>query len=268
MKPAPFEYVRPETVEEALEALSWGGEDAKVLAGGQSLMPLLAFRLARVGLLVDVNRLSPELSEVGQDDGWLRIPALARQREVERSPVVATAAEVLPQALRFVAHPAIRNRGTVVGSICHGDPASELCAVALALDGVLEVRSERGQRELPVEELLLGPFTTSLEPVELAIALRLRPPAGWRWRVHEVSRRAGDFAITGVVVGVSPDRSLGRAAVFGAAPRAYRVDAPSGELAQLAMERAEPTSDIHAEAGYRRHLVGVLVRRALRELGT
>jgi len=134
------------------------------------------------------------------------------------------------------------------------------------LDATLEMRSTGGAREVPVDDLLLGPYSTGLAPDELAVTLRLRPPARWRWKALEVSRRAFDFAVAGVVVGLSPDGSLGRVGVFGAAPRCYRVDGPPGELPRLAAEQAEPTTDVHADAGYRRHLVGVLTRRALDSL--
>jgi CO/xanthine dehydrogenase FAD-binding subunit len=256
VKAAPFEYRRPETVEEALEALARGGDQAKVLAGGQSLVPLLAFRLARPELLVDVNRLP--LDAIERDGEVVRIGAVARQRAAERAGIGP-----LDEALGWVAHPPIRNRGTVVGSVCHADPAAELPALALALDGVLEVHSVRGAREVPVSELLLGPLMTSLAPDELALGLRLRLPGGWRWRVLEVARRQGDFALAGVVAGTSPDGLAGRVAVFGAAPRPYVLDGPPEELPARAAAAADPASDIHADAGYRRHLVGVLTGRAL-----
>jgi aerobic carbon-monoxide dehydrogenase medium subunit len=260
VKAAPFEYEAPSSVEEALAALAGAGEDGKVLAGGQSLVPMLAFRLARPAVLVDLGRLEPELSGIEVGDGVVRIGAMARQRAVERAGV-----PVVSDALRWVAHPGIRNRGTVVGSVCHADSAAELTAVALALDATLDVRSARGWRTVAADDLLVGPYMTSLEPDELAVSIELRPPSGWRWRVMEVSRRAFDFAIAGVVAGMAPDGESGRVAVFGAAPRAYRVDGPVEELPARAMERAEPSGDIHADAGYRRHLVGVLARRALAE---
>jgi carbon-monoxide dehydrogenase medium subunit len=235
-----------------------------VLAGGQSLMPLLAFRLARPALLVDLNRLGAELGDVeGEAGGGLRIGALARQRAVERSGRLA----VLGEALALVGHPAIRNRGTVVGSVCHADPAAEMGAVALALDGSLELRSVRGTREVAVDDLLTGPFSTAIEPDELAVALRLRPPAGWRWRVLEVARRAGDFALAGVVAGIDAGGEHGRLAVFGAAPRPYRLEGPPAELAERAVAAARPAGDLHGVAAYRRHLVGVVARRALAALG-
>lgn len=252
------------SVEEAIALLGEAGDEAKVLAGGQSLMPMLAFRLARPALLVDLNRLGAELGGVEVEaGGTLRVGALARQRTVERS----GALPVLGEALALVGHPAIRNRGTVVGSVCHADPAAEMCAVALALDGSLELRSVRGRREVAVDELLTGPFSTALEPDELAVALRLRPPTGWTWRVLEVARRAGDFALAGVVAGVDPAGDHARLAVFGAAPRPYRLDGPPGGLAERAAAAARPSGDLHGSAGYRRHLVGVVARRALRALG-
>jgi len=225
-------------------------------------MPLLAFRLARPALLIDVNRLGAELGGWTVSDGEVRIGALARQREVERGGVLP----LLGAALALVGHPAIRNRGTVVGSVCHADPAAELCAVALALDGALELRSVRGTRTVDVDDLLVGPFMTTLEPDELAVALRLRPRSGWRWTLEELSRRAGDFAITGVVAGVDAGAAHGRLAVFGAGPRAFRVDGPVAELVERAVAAAEPVSDLHGDAGYRRHLVGVLAARGLAAL--
>ena len=261
MKPAPFAYESPASVDEAVVALAGAGEDARVLAGGQSLVPMLAFRLARPRLLVDINRLDGELGRISTSGDEVVIGALVRQRAAERSGLA-----LVSDVLRLVAHPTVRNRGTVVGSVCHADPAAELCAAALALDASLELRSAGGAREVALDELLVGPYTTGVAAGELAVALRLRPPAGWRWQVLEVSRRAFDFAIAGVVAGVSPDGTAGRVGVFGAAPRCYRVDGPPDELPRLAAERAEPASDIHAEAGYRRHLVEVLSRRALRAL--
>ncbi len=235
-----------------------------MLAGGQSLVPLLAFRLARPALLVDLNRLDDELGGCRVEaDGTVRIGALARQRAVERAGVCA----VLGEALALVGHPQIRNRGTVVGSVCHADPAAEMCAVALALDGTLELRSARGVRAAAVDDLLVGPFTTTIEPDELAVALRLRPPPGWRWTVLEVARRAGDFALAGVVAGVDAGGGTGRLAVFGAGPAAYRVDGPPAELVERALAAAAPTGDLHGSAAYRRHLVGVVATRALARLG-
>jgi carbon-monoxide dehydrogenase medium subunit len=257
VKPAPFEYRRPESVEEAVAALAEGGEEARVLAGGQSLVPMLAFRLARPAVLVDVNRLPLDRLET-LPGGEVRIGAVVRQRAAERSGFAP-----LAEALRWVAHPPIRNRGTVVGSVCHADPAAELPALALALDGVLEVRSAAGEREVPVSELLVGPLMTTLRAGELAVALRLRPRTGWRWRVREVARRQGDFALAGVVAGVPPDGGACRVVVFGAAGRPYVVDGPAEDLPSLAAARAEPASDVHADAAYRRHLVEVLTRRAL-----
>ncbi|MGH7911310.1 MAG: FAD binding domain-containing protein [Candidatus Dormibacteraceae bacterium] len=257
MKAAPFAYRAPETVEDAIVELSRAGDEGKVLAGGQSLVPMLAFRLARPAVLVDINRLSG-LEGIAVEDGLIRIGALARQRAVERAGV-----PVLAEALRHVAHPGVRNRGTVVGSLCHADASAELCAAALVLDAELSVRSVRGERSIPARELFQGPFTTSLEPDELALGARFRVPPGWRWRVLEVSRRAFDFALCGVVGGLSPDGSQARVAVFGAAPCPYRVDGPREELPARAAAAAEPSNDIHASAGYRRHLVEVLTRRVL-----
>ncbi len=183
MKPAPFEYFVPRTVEEAVDLLAEHGERAKVLAGGQSLVPLMNMRLARPSVIVDINRIRA-LDYIIADDGVLRIGALTRQRTAERSPVVAEHCPLLRDALRFVGHAQIRNRGTVGGSIAHTDPAAELTAVLAALDGAVTVRGPRGTRVISAPDLFVTYLTTSIDARELLVEVRfptLPDGAGWSW---------------------------------------------------------------------------------------
>lgn len=248
MKPPPFEYHAPATVDEALALLA-GLEDAKVLAGGQSLMPLLNFRLATPAHLVDVNRL-PGLDRVYERDGGVAVGALVRQAEAERSPLLASACPLLAAALGHVAHPVIRNRGTVVGSIVHADPAAELPAVLLALGGRLRVRSQRGEREIAAADLFQGVFETAVEPDELAVEAWF-PRFGGPVAIAEESRRHGDFALAGAV------RAGDRVVLFGVAATPVVVD-PADPLRGL-----EPSGDLEATPEFRRHLAAEMVARAL-----
>ncbi|HKW92617.1 MAG TPA: FAD binding domain-containing protein, partial [Methylomirabilota bacterium] len=197
MKAAPFDYTAPATVAEAVGALAAAGGEAKVLAGGQSLVPMLALRLARPTMLVDINRL-PGLDGIREAAGTLEIGALVRQRALEhwaagRSPLFA-------EVLRHVAHPPIRNRGTVVGNIVHADPASELPALLLGLEGVVVARGPRGERTIPADRFYRAPLTTALGADELATGVRFTlPRPGVGWGFAEVSRRHGDFALVGAV---------------------------------------------------------------------
>ncbi|HKX04894.1 MAG TPA: FAD binding domain-containing protein, partial [Methylomirabilota bacterium] len=201
MKPAPFDYVAPASLDEAVGAMATGGGDAKVLAGGQSLVPMLALRLARPTLLVDINRL-PGLDAIREASGLLEIGALVRQRALERW--AATRSALFAEVLRHVAHPPIRNRGTVVGNVVHADPASELPAVLLCLEGVVVARGPRGERMIPADRFYRAPLTTALGPDELATAVRFTlPPPEAGWGFAEVSRRHGDFALVGAVAVVT-----------------------------------------------------------------
>ena len=278
MKPAAFEYLVPQSLEEALAALEQHGDDAKVLAGGQSLVPAMNFRLAQPAVLVDINRIE-ELSHLSpHDDGGFRIGAMTRQRQVERSEMVAARAPLLHLAMPFIAHAQIRNRGTFGGSVAHADPAAELPAVCLALDASFRLQSTRGSRRVAARDFYRGLFDTALEPDELLVEVEL-PASGARTGVafHEFARRHGDFALVGAAVSVTVDSegrcadarivllSVGETAVeaSGAAAilRGHRIDAA------LAAEAAhiDPPSDIHASVEYRRHLTKVLTRRALEE---
>jgi carbon-monoxide dehydrogenase medium subunit len=277
MKPAPFEYVDPRTVDEALALLESHGDDAKVLAGGQSLVPMLALRLARPAVVVDVNR-AAGLDGVRQNGTTLSVGALVRQRALERW--AADRAPLLAAGLRHVGHAPIRARGTVGGSIAHADPASELPALLLCLDGAVVARSRRGTRTIPVEGFFQGPLATALAPDELITETRWTlPPAHAGWGFHEVARRHGDFALVGVAAVVLVARGRiadARLAVFGAAPTPVRAhqaeqalrDQAAGEpavseAARLAAAGFEPVADIHAPASYRASVTRTLAARAL-----
>jgi carbon-monoxide dehydrogenase medium subunit len=277
MKPAPFEYHDPRTVEEAVGLLAQHGDDAKILAGGQSLMPMLALRLARPGVVVDVNRVAG-LEGLDLAAGVLRLGALVRQRALERwaadrSPLVAA-------VLRMIGHVAIRTRGTVAGSVSHADPASELPALFLALDGVAVARTHGATREIAAADLFLGPLTTSLASDEIVVETRWTLPVpGAGWGFHEVARRHGDFALVGAiaVVTVAGDRiDTARLALFGAGATPVRAAAAEKvlagaapgpatvtEAARVAADGLDPVADIHATADYRRRVARTLAGRAL-----
>ncbi|MGE5131336.1 MAG: FAD binding domain-containing protein [Gemmatimonadota bacterium] len=276
MKPPPLGYSRPESVAGALATLASLGPDAKVLAGGQSLLPLLSMRLAAPGHLVDVNRLA-ELAYVRASGGEVRVGALARHAQVLADGAAAAAQPLLGQALRWVAHAAIRNRGTVVGSLVHADPAAELPAVLALLDGTVRLASASGERVIAAREFFLGPLESAVRPGELAteaVFPALPPAAGTAFT--EVSRRQGDYAVCGVaalaVLGADGGLSRARVACLSVAPVPQVIDvtaaAGNGEpdLAAAAgqvREQVEPEPDLHATAAYRRHLAGVLAQRAL-----
>ena len=276
MKPPSFGYHRPDTVSDALTALAGFGPDAKVLAGGQSLIPLLNMRLAAPKVLVDINRLGAELDRIDVDEQGVRVGALVRHARLARPDSPAGAVPLLAEATRSVAHPTIRNRGTTVGSLVHADPAAELPAVLLLCGGSMELVSLAGARTVPVEEFFVGPLESALAPGELAVAARfpLPPPRSGNAFV-ELSRRAGDYALAGAALQVTlaPDGLIAsaRAAYLSVGPTPMLVDltdavaessvdwAAAGALAQ---SQVEPEDDIQATAEYRRHLVGVLTRRA------
>ena len=281
MKPAPFEYVAPATVAETLELLAAHGAGGKLLAGGQSLTPMLNFRLARPETLIDINDVA-ELSYVERRAGTLHIGALTRHAELERSALVAAHWPLLPEALRWLAHPPIRNRGTIGGSVAHADPAAELPVALTALDARFVARSHRGRRVLHPGEMFAAPLQSGLEPDELLVEIEIPPlpePSGCAFVEH--ARRHGDFALGGVAVVLARDgdrcRSGGaRVVLLGAGPGPRRVpDAeallaaePVGEDAaraagEAAAVAADPPSDPHADAAYRRRLASVLTRRAV-----
>jgi aerobic carbon-monoxide dehydrogenase medium subunit len=274
VKPSLFGYSRPETVAEAVTVLASAGPDAKVLAGGQSLVPLLNMRLATPTHLVDINRLV-ELSYVTVAGGQVRVGALARHSQVLRDQAAAAAQPLIGAALALVAHPVIRNRGTTVGSIVHADPAGEMTAVLALLGGSVLVASTSGERSVKAEDFFLGPLESDVRPDEIAIEA-VFPVLGERsgCAFAEVSRRHGDYAICGVAAMVSLDAagavSRMRAAYISVAGTPLVADlSEAGDdvtfasAARLATNLVRPVSDIHATAAYRRHLAGVVTRRAL-----
>ena len=282
MKPAPFVYHRPRTLAEALDHLAAGGGEAKLLAGGQSLIPVMSFRLAQPAALVDVNGLA-ELDFVQETaEGGLRLGALVRHRRLERDAIVARRAPLLAEAMPFVAHPQIRNRGTLGGSLAHADPAAELPCLAVALDARFRLAGTAGERWVAARDFFYGLFATALEPEEMLVEVEVPPaPAGSGWAFLEVARRHGDYAQVGVAarlslgsdgriagarlvylsVGDAPvDAARATAALVGAQPEA---EAFAAAARTVAAEEIDPTGDIHASADYKRHLAAVLTRRAL-----
>jgi aerobic carbon-monoxide dehydrogenase medium subunit len=283
VKPPPFLYARPRSLAEAVDLLGRVGDDGKVLAGGQSLVPLLNFRLARPSVLIDLALIS-ELSFIRRAGGWLEIGAMTRQRTVELSEEVRGCCRLIPDALRHVGHLQIRNRGTVGGSLAHADPAAELPAVAVALGAELVLVSARGERTVQAREFFVGPFMTALGPDEVLTAARFPAADGARTVFLEFARRSGDFALGGVAasvrfaggsrsvedlgmaalgMGSTPIRLAGaEAAVRGRALEAAAVE----EAGAAASAEVEPFTDTHADSSYRRDLIGTLVRRALSQV--
>ena len=281
MKPAAFKYFRPKRVDEALSLLAEHGADAKPLAGGQSLIPAMNFRLAAPSVLVDLNDLG-ELGGIGESGGEIRIGAMARQRAMERSSLIAGRVPLITETMPHIAHPAIRNRGTIGGSLAHADPAAELPAVMLALNATLIVKSQSEAREIPAEEFFVGLFSTMVRGGELLTEIRIPPRAPRSgYAFYEMSRRHGDFALVGVAADVQVDArgrcekarvallSVGDRPILAAqAARALIGHAPSVESIRAAAEAAatrdiDPPSDIHASARYRRQLAKVLTQRVL-----
>ncbi|HEU0301631.1 MAG TPA: xanthine dehydrogenase family protein subunit M [Longimicrobium sp.] len=281
MKPAPFEYHRPDSVDEALALLAEHGYDAKLLAGGQSLVPAMNFRLAQPAVLIDLNQVA-ELQYESDDDGVMRIGAMERQRYVEWTGIAGRLAPLLAEALPFVAHAQIRNRGTIGGSIAHADPAGEIGAVMLALEARFHLRGPGGARVVPAAEFFTGLFGTALEADEMLTEVEI-PAAAPRtgWAFDEVSRRHGDYALAGlaaaVEVGADGRCTAARLAFLGVADApmlaheaaaALLGQAPTEDAIRAAADAAaqrdiDPPGDIHASPTYRRHLAGVLVRRVL-----
>ncbi len=278
MKPAPFTYVAAETVDEAVAALGEHGDEAKILAGGQSLVPLMNLRLAVPGVLIDVNRVAG-LRGISVN-GTVEVGAVTRQAALERSAEAQAAAPLTGEALRHVAFPGVRSRGTVGGSMAHGDPAAELPAVLLALGGEIVARGPSGTRTIAADDLFVTYFTTALAPDEVLTHVRF--PMADRTGFAEVSRKTGDFALAGAAVSVTMSGDVvgsARIALFGVADRPIRASGAEQALAgrtpaeaaadagRIASEELEAKSDSHASADYRRQVVGVLVRRAVLQAG-
>ena len=280
MKLPPVEYEAPATVAEAIELLAEHLDEASVLAGGQSLIPLLALRLARPAVLIDINGVD-ELSGVSATDGWVAIGAMTREYVAEESESVAGTVPLLAAALPLIGHEAIRSRGTIGGSLAHADPAAELPAVARALDAEFVVRGPSGERVVPAAEWFEGFLTTSRRPDELLVAVRF-PAAGAGTGIsfQEVARRHGDFAIVGLAAsltltgGTISDARLAFAGLSDVPVRATAAEdllvgqRPSAELfdeaARRATEDIDPPADLHGSSDYRKKVAAALVRRGLR----
>jgi CO/xanthine dehydrogenase FAD-binding subunit len=279
VKPPPFEYHDPRAVDDALTLLAEHGEDAKLLAGGQSLVPLLNFRLTYPGHLIDLGRV-PSLSYIRRQDGVLRIGAMTRQATLERSPLVATHWPLLTEALGFVAHAQIRNRGTVGGSVAHADPAAELPVAFTGLEAMFHTQSRSGRRAIDCADFFVTHLTTALEPEEMVTEIEVPPvPERTGWAFTEYSRRHGDFALGGAAALVTmQDGACRRAriALLAAADTPLRAEAAeraleggpvteesAAEAARLAVADINPTGDIHGGTEYRRQLIEGMVRRAI-----
>jgi aerobic carbon-monoxide dehydrogenase medium subunit len=280
MKPPRFEYFVPRTLDQALSLLAEHGDRAKVLAGGQSLIPMLNFRLAQPAVVIDINRLG-DLDHVHADDGGIAVGALARQHAVERSPTIRTRLPLVAEACRHIGHLPIRHRGTIGGNLAHGDPASELPAVMVALEAQLSATSRRGVRTLPADQFFTGPLSTALQPDELLTEIRIPAlPNRTGAAFVEMARRAGDYALVGVAALVTLDDSgrcqRARVALCGVGPTPIRArdaeealvgQAPTGPPLDGAADRAaastRPASDLHGSAEFRRKLARYFTRQAI-----
>ena len=281
MKPAPFAYECPSDVAEAVALLAAHGGDARPLAGGQSLVPLLNFRLARPAVLVDLNRIEA-LARITVEDGALRLGAMARQASVETDARVARGWPLLTEAIGHIAHPQIRNRGTVGGSLAHNDPAAELPAVMLALDAEMSAQGPQGQRTIAARDFFAGTMETALGADELLTEIAVPAlPEGTGWGFQEAARRQGDFALVAVAVLLRPTGSGqidARVVVTGTGGGPVRMrsaeavltergtDGEAGEgVGNAAAEACDAADDPHAPAWYRQKLVSALTRRACRD---
>ncbi|MBN9014838.1 MAG: xanthine dehydrogenase family protein subunit M [Rhizobiales bacterium] len=279
MKPPPFDYFAADCIEAAIQALADAGGDGKIIAGGQSLMPMLNFRLLRPSILIDINRI-PDLAYVRDDGDEIRIGPLTRHRILETSDLIAKQFPVLHEAMGYVAHLAIRNRGTIGGSLSHADPAAELPMMSLLLDARLEVQSNAGRRTIEARDFFLGALTTALEDGDMLVEVRLpKLQEGTGWAFEEVARRSGDFALASVAVIMSSDGDrvsdlrIGMMGVGETPMRATEAEniltgqrySEAAVAATVDAIRAavEPNTDLHASADYRRHLVGILAQQAL-----
>jgi carbon-monoxide dehydrogenase medium subunit len=280
MKPAPFDYQAPDTLREAIDLLA-SNPEACVIAGGQSLMPVLAFRLATPSLLVDLRRL-PGLGNIAVGDDGLSLGALVRWRDIEDDQRLVTAHPLLHAAVAHVAHYQIRNRGTVGGSLAHADPAAELPGVAVTCEGEITLFGPVGSRTVRAGDFFTGPLSTLRQPDEIITELHLpKWPSSRRWAFREYARRDGDFALAGILLFYDEDRqgalSNAHVGVIGACPPPYRLtgvetvlnghtidDGLIRHAASTAAEEVDPPDDLHGDAAYRRGLVATLIARGLR----
>lgn len=282
MFPANFDYFAPSTLDEALGLLARHGEDAKVLAGGQSLIPLMKLRFAAPSVIVDINRI-PGLDQVAANgDGGLAIGALVRNSTLEQHALLAKKYPAMAAAAPLISDPIVRNRGTFVGSLCHADPQGDWGSVMLALGGEVVARSAGGERRIAITDFFDGPFTTVLRPDELAVEARIPDPGKRAFGTYlKLERKVGDFATVGVAVFVATERGVVRRAGIAltgvgatnikavaaeeALVGAKLTDASIANAARLAAEAAEPQTDVRGSAEYKRDVVRVFVRRGLTE---
>jgi carbon-monoxide dehydrogenase medium subunit len=280
MFPAAFDYVSPSTLDEALGVLAKRGDDAKVLAGGMSLIPLLKLRFAQPALIVDIGRI-PGLNGIKRDDGHVAIGALARHVDIERSQELAKLVPVMAEAVHWIADPLVRNRGTLVGSVCHADPSGDWGSIMLALNAELVARSAKGERVIPVDGFFDGPFTTKLRPDEVVTEIRIPLPTGQAGgSYHKLERKVGDFATVAATVQIELDgrkvkkAGIGLTSVSDTNLKAKKAeqflvgkeltDDVIAQAARLAAEAAEPKDDIRGTAAYKKDVVRVFVQRGLK----
>ena len=283
MKPAPFKYYAPHSIPEVLELLNEHGYDAKILAGGQSLVPMMNFRLVQPAVLVDINNI-PELSYIETHGKGVRLGAMVRHSQAEKNSLVKEHAPLIHETMPQIATVQIRNRGTIGGSLAHADPSAELVVVSTALEAQFKIQNQKGERLVPASEYFVGLLMTSMEPEDLLVEVQIPPlPARSGWSLKEVARRPHDFALMGVAAILVLDKkerctearmvylSAGDGPI--SAPDAANMligNEITTELIAAAAEKAaadeiDPGSDIHATAEFRRHLANVLTRRALEE---
>jgi carbon-monoxide dehydrogenase medium subunit len=282
MKPAAFDYQAPESLDEALALLAQRGGDAKVLAGGQSLIPVMSFRLAQPAFLVDLNRIGELAFLRKTGNGGLALGAMTRQRRLERDPLVKEVAPLLAEAVPFIAHPQIRNRGTLGGSLSHADPAAELPALAVALRARLRLRRTGSERWVEARDFFAGLFTTALAPDEILAEIEIPPlPPRTGWSFMEVARRHGDYAQVGLAALVTLEEDgrcrEARLVFLSVGDRPVETPQAAGLLAgekltpeviaaaadKAAIDEMNPGSDVHASAAFKRHLARVLTKRAV-----
>ena len=282
MKPAPFKYFAPGTLEEALTHLAEYGDEAKILAGGQSLVPTMNFRLAQPAVLIDLNRVEELFYIKTENSAGLKTGAMTRHQELEYSKLILEKSPLIRETMPHIAHPQIRNRGTIGGSLAHADPAAELPAVMIALDAEFLLRGQKAERTIAAKEFFLDLFFTALEPEELIVEITLPSlPKNSGWAFREIARRHGDFALVGVAAVVTLDEkskceqarivlmSVGNGPVAAVqAQQALIGQKPTAEAIRAAAETAaekdiDPPSDMHASVDYRRHLAKVLTEQAL-----
>src|ERR1700682_2375863 len=280
MFPAAFDYLSPSTLDEALGVLADRGDDAKVMAGGMSLIPLLKLRFSQPALVVDIGRL-PGLTDIKRDDGHVRIGALVRHVDVERSKELAKLLPLMVETVHWIADPLLRNRGTVVGSVCHADPSGDWGSIMMALNAELVAQSKSGERVIPVDGFFQGPFTTTLRPDEVVTAIRIPLPTGHAGGAyHKLERKVGDFATVAVSVQIELDGKKVKQAGIGLtsvgatnikAKQAEKAlighelnDDVIAEAARLAAAESEPKDDSRGSAAYKKDVVRVFVQRGLK----